>query len=251
MVWPFWRAIPGFRAAFSLRAGVAGPALMQGNEPAAVTAERGCQSVMCESAQQIVGFAVAWESEKRERESTMWYRQFFIAVACLAAAVIPATAQTLTGPGFFGFYDPATGAFQPVTPHSVAPAAGAQSIVAVTRGGTFVFKITIKIISAVSVIPASTKPSCTAYAYHSGNLYFSENASKTASRTGDTATCILRIPYLWVDADPSEGVSPQISVYTGSRSLSHNLASIALPDNGASRSGSALRPGPRIALIDA
>jgi hypothetical protein len=133
----------------------------------------------------------------------------------------------------FGFYDPATGVFQPARPTSVAPAAGAQSLATVTRGGTFVFKITIQIVSGTSIIPATTKPQCTAYATHSGNLYFSENVSKTSTRTGDTATCVLRLPYLWVDADPSNGVSPQVYVYAGDRSLSHYLTPIALPANGA------------------
>ena len=161
----------------------------------------------------------------------MRYRHFFIAAACLAATVFPATAQTLAGPGFFGFYNPATGAFQPITPPSAAPATGTQSLATVTRVGTFIFKITIKIVSPVSVIPADTKPYCTAYAYHSGTVYFSENVSSTAHRTGNTATCVLRIPYLWTDATPGVGVSPQIYVSGGNRGLNRNLPVIPLPAN--------------------
>ena len=51
----------------------------------------------------------------------MTYRQVFLAAAVLAASAIPAAAQ---GPGLFGFYDPATGAFTPVQPPVTLPAAG-------------------------------------------------------------------------------------------------------------------------------
>jgi hypothetical protein len=163
----------------------------------------------------------------------MWYRQFFVVVACLAASVIPATAQTLVGPGLFGFYDPATGAFRPVMPPSVAPAAGVQPLATVSRGGNFVFKITIKIVSPVSAIPAATKPYCSAGVSHSGTAYLSESVSKTSNRVGDTATCVMSIPFLWPNANNANGVSASIYVSGGSRSLSHSLEQIPLPPNAA------------------
>ena len=60
----------------------------------------------------------------------MTYRQFFLAAAVLAASAIPAAAQ---GPGLFGFYDPATGAFTPVQPPVTVPAAGVQAASTVSR----------------------------------------------------------------------------------------------------------------------
>ena len=82
----------------------------------------------------------------------MTYRQFFLAAAVLAASAIPAAAQ---GPGLFGFYDPATGAFTPVQPPVTVPAAGVQAASTVSRSGTFVFKITLRIVSS---LPSGTKP---------------------------------------------------------------------------------------------
>jgi hypothetical protein len=157
-------------------------------------------------------------------ECTMPYRKFFLAAAVLAASVIPAAAQ---GPGLFGFYDPATGAFTPVQPPVAAPAAGVQPASTVSRGGIFKFKITLKI---VSILPSGTKPYCSASVNHSaGNLYYSESVSTNVTPSGNTAICNLRIPYLWPSANNASGVSVSIYTSAGNRSGNQNLPSIPLP----------------------
>jgi len=156
----------------------------------------------------------------------MTYRQFFLAAAVLAASAIPAAAQ---GPGLFGFYDPATGAFTPVQPPVTVPAAGVEAASTVSRFGTFVFKITLRIVSS---LPSGTKPYCSASVSHSGvNGYYSESVSTNVTPNGNTAICNLRIPYLWPGANNANGVSVSVYVSAGNRSSSQSLPSIPLPLN--------------------
>ena len=157
----------------------------------------------------------------------MTYRKFFLAAAVLTASVIPAAAQ---GPGLFGFYDPATGAFTPVQPPVAAPASGVQTASTVSRAGNFIFKITVNI---ASTLPSGTQPYCSASVNHSaGSAYYNESASKNVTPSGTTAICNLRIPYLWPSANDVNAVSPSVYVSTNNRSISQSLPPIKLPPNG-------------------
>ena len=156
----------------------------------------------------------------------MTYRKFFLAAAFVAASAIPAAAQ---GPGLFGFYDPATGAFTPVPPPVAVPAAGVAARLHRLARRHVHIQDHVRIVSNLD--PAE-KPNCSASVSHStGNLYYSECASKTANRNGNTATCTMRIPYLWAAANNANGVSFSLYVSASNRSLNQNLPPIALPPN--------------------
>ena len=110
--------------------------------------------------------------------------------------VIPAAAQ---GPGLFGFYDPATGAFPPVQPPVTAPASGVQTASTVSRAGIFIFKITVNI--------ASTYPWARSLTVQRASITAREVSitarapQQTVTPSGNTAICNLRIPYLWPSAN--------------------------------------------------
>lgn len=150
------------------------------------------------------------------------------AAAFLAFVAAPAAAQS-AGPGLFGYYDPATGQFQPVNP-PVASSASADKA-GTTRTGTFILKLDIKIKSPLT--PADSVPSCNVYLYHTGVVSIYDSASKTANRTGDTAKCTMKIVYRWQGANGVNPVSGYFTVSAGGRYLQHYFQPFKLPANGA------------------
>jgi hypothetical protein len=164
----------------------------------------------------------------------MSYRCALTGLALLtAAAAGPAAAQTLSGPGVFGFYDAASGVFTPTPAPMAAPASGVEGRAVVARTGKFVFNVTITIVSSLG----TTTPSCSANVNHSGAVFFSESASGTVAVNGNTATCKVEIPYRWGRASTSSPVSASINVSAFgsgvSRNHSQGLPSIDLPANNA------------------
>lgn len=94
------------------------------------------------------------------------------------------------------------------------------------RAGTLNFKITITIKSA---IPATQKIYCLAYASAYGMQSNSEQATKVATRSGNTATCTVSIPYSWVGVDITTGaISTSLSIYSGTNDLTARYASRSL-----------------------
>jgi hypothetical protein len=123
----------------------------------------------------------------------------------------------------------------------------AAAAASTTHTGTIqvTFNITIK-----SAIPTSTPIYCEAdlSASDSGYLdFYSEGATATAVRNGNTATCKASIPYQWVMAgsgggyavwyyiyaQPTNGNAGNILYPSGLRSTSHQIISAApFPTNG-------------------
>ncbi len=131
----------------------------------------------------------------------------FIVCACLAVVTLPAWGQAAnakTGAainhGILGYLDPGTGAFKPMrvrTPHADAP----TSPPPVTQG-TFVIGLTINVISS---FPSDETYTCGAEStvFDESGLDFEDDATVTATRSGNTVTCTVTIPYYWRLADPS------------------------------------------------
>ena len=165
-------------------------------------------------------------------EATMRYYHtaFFWATLGVITAGGPAFAQSI--PGVLGTYNLSTGQFQPAPVQMLDPSSESSKtpLAVVSRTGTFVFRINITV---ESPSPSTTMPNCYVNVYHytSGRSY-SENNSITGTRTGDTATCIIRVPYKWTHADSAVQVQMSVTVYLGNRSSGQGL-SIPLPANGA------------------
>lgn len=66
----------------------------------------------------------------------------------------------------------------------------------------------------------------------SGPAMFSEAATSAASRSGSTATCSVRIPFLWNRADTTAKITPMLTISVGqTRYLMHSLPETAVPAN--------------------
>ena len=162
-----------------------------------------------------------------------------IAMCVLATASLPTPAmpQNAGGPGLLGFYNPGTGAFQPMqVPHAAAAPDKTEQTEPVplavsARGGRFIINITIAIVTDIG---GATIPSCSGGFSHSTSVTsFSENSFKTGTRNGSTASCQLVMNYLWPQANTSSPVSGSFSVNGGPRSVFRNLPQFDLPANGA------------------
>lgn len=97
--------------------------------------------------------------------------------------------------------------------------------------GTFVYSLKISLVTSV---PTSMPVICNATVIHSGlgGASYVESADDTGSRTADTVSCTMKIPYLWALANGSGVVIGQITVVAGDRQLSHGLPPIAMPAAG-------------------
>lgn len=150
----------------------------------------------------------------------------FIAIA----AICPALAQSM--PGVLGVYNPSTGQFQPAPVQMSAPSSTNNSAPRATvfRSGKFKFQINITVDSSS---PSTTKPTCYVYVNHypSGQSY-SENSYITGTRTGDTAHCVVNVPYKWTKADNAAAVQMSVTIYLGNRTSGRGLPDIPLPANG-------------------
>ncbi len=115
------------------------------------------------------------------------------------------------------------------------------------RSGTLVYNITINIKSKIDPPSGTASPQCGTRTFHwgSGAASYYEHGYVVATRSGSTATCKIRIPYLWSNALAASSVSSRIFVflsgddipskYTGPmlRRIDLGLLDIALPANGA------------------
>ena len=119
----------------------------------------------------------------------------FFVVACLLTMVAGGFAQnteTQKKP-VFGYMNPKTGVF-----HSLSrPALSADAAAAIVPStGTFVFSVTIAVSSA---LPTTATIGCSVFGgvedTTSGG--YENDASTTAKRAGNTATCTLTLPYSW------------------------------------------------------
>jgi hypothetical protein len=129
--------------------------------------------------------------------------QRLFAVICLLGLVPSGFAQTAEAqkkPAVFGYVDPQTGLFHSLT-RTPLSAAEKASITPIT--GKFVFNVTITVSSALS-----TK--AVIYCDVAGGVddlttgYFSNTVAVTATRSGNTATCALTVPYSWDLGSPTK-----------------------------------------------
>jgi hypothetical protein len=131
--------------------------------------------------------------------------------ALLTSALLMAGAAWAAGPqkgGVPGFLDPKTGAFTAY----VAPTQHAQTlgVEAATYTGTLVMKFNITLKSG---IPTDAVINCTQNAIVSDpSGTYSETKTYKATRTGNTATCSVSIPYSWVLSSGDQQISQTYSV---------------------------------------
>lgn len=153
-----------------------------------------------------------------------------VLAAAMVLASAPFAAADTPVPAIPGSFDPIQRIFVPAQPQT-APAAAAASV---SGQVTYSFAITV-----ASTIPTSTPIVCSATLTHlgaTGGVYM-ESASATATRSGGKATCTVKIPYLWAQANNQGFVQPQIMVIAGEkRQLIHTLAPFPLPGNNQARS---------------
>jgi hypothetical protein len=147
-----------------------------------------------------------------------------------------------------GYYDPATGAFEPL------PSAEEAEAPVTATTGTLVFKITINVKSA---IPKNAVIGCTAGASvfdSTSGLSADESGSAVATLTsGTTYSCTVKLPYSWLLSSPtSDKVSLDFNTSldygyevtatngtatlvqpVGARLTTHTLAPINVPLTGA------------------
>ncbi len=128
---------------------------------------------------------------------------------CLSAVSLPAWAQaangtaaaTTHGRGILGYLDPQTGAFRPKRTQVSAPVD--STTVSITQG-TFVVGLTVNVISS---FPSGETYICSAISEvfeETSGLDFIDTASVAGTRSGNTVTCTVMIPYYWPLATPSQ-----------------------------------------------
>jgi hypothetical protein len=146
-----------------------------------------------------------------------------------------------------GYYDPATGKFEPLAPEQDSDA---PPVVATT--GTLVFKFTVTV---KSTLPKNSVIGCTADASISDSAFNGDEHGSGVAKllSGDTYSCTVTIPYSWplssagtdsifLDSSASIDYGFQITATNGAttaiepieaRDASHSLASIKVPATGA------------------
>ncbi len=152
----------------------------------------------------------------------------FTICACLAVVTLPAwgqaaSANTANGVhGIAGYLDPQTGTFKPVR----AKASSAEPASQPPTQGTFVVGLTVNLITN---FPSGETFVCSANAEAfdvSSGLDFLESDVVAATRSGNTLTCTMMIPYYWQLADPSgDTVAVGFSVQATGPSSSNGLPS--------------------------
>jgi len=152
-----------------------------------------------------------------------------VLAAAMVLATAPFAAADTPAPAIPGSFDPVQRIFVPAQPQATPAAAP----VAVTGVVNYSFAITI-----ASAIPTSAPIQCGVQLNHvgaTGGLYF-ESATTVATRTGTKATCTVKVPYQWAQANNQGFVQPQIMVMVGEkRQLVHTLAPFPLPGNNQTR----------------
>jgi len=146
-----------------------------------------------------------------------------------------------------GYYDPATGKFEPL-----APAQDSEAPPVVATTGTIVFKFTLTV---KSVIPKNAVLGCTADASVSDSAFSGEEHGSAVAKlvSGDTYSCTVTIPYSWplsspgtdsvyLDSEASIDYGFQVTATNGAtttiepieaRGSSHSLTTIKVPATGA------------------
>lgn len=146
-----------------------------------------------------------------------------------------------------GYYDPATGKFEPLTPASESEE---PPVVATT--GTLVLKFTITV---KSVIPKNSVLGCTASADISETGFSADEHGSGVAKllSGDTYSCTVTIPYSWALSTPASdtiyleataniGYGYQVTATNGAdatvqpidyRDSTHSVPSIKVPATGA------------------
>lgn len=156
-----------------------------------------------------------------------------VLAAALAASLVSAgAASAQSAPsGIPGTFDPTTRVFVP----QPAPTTTATARTVTSRAGQVNMAMTISIVSS---IPTGTPIVCGLSLVHIGaqGAYYTEAAQTPAVRSGSTATCTVKIPYLWSLAESTGYVQPQITVTADRRQLAHGLPSFALPANKTTKS---------------
>jgi len=159
-----------------------------------------------------------------------------LAVGCISPHV---GAQTTNGKGVAGYLNPSTGVFSPIVRRVDA---AAVPMVAAASTGTLKYVMTITLKSGIST---STPIVCTGYASvrdsdFSSEVSYTEVKSVAATRSGNSATCTVAIPYAWTlpsAAGSTVGLSYTVSAGTdqasGYRFQQGTLDSITVPATGA------------------
>jgi len=153
-----------------------------------------------------------------------------------------------------GYYDPATGAFQPLP-----KATDAEEPAATVTGGTITFRLTINV---KSTIPKNAVIACSGSASvlsDSSDLTFDEEGSAVATLVSGTQyLCIVKLPYSWtlssaatdkvyLNYSASMDYGYEVTATNGSATIvqgvsarltTHSIAPIDVPINGATTTNS-------------
>mgnify|MGYP001766924527 CR=1 FL=1 len=147
------------------------------------------------------------------------------ATVLAASMVLPVAADS--GRWVPAARDATTGAVVPLDALATAqpPPSAPQAI----RTGTIVVNITISIRSA---LPATVKPMCFATINHgtnSGGAWQSyyQTDGVLAARSGNTATCSVRLPFSWADVTPANRIIVEAEVTTDVERLATNARPVS------------------------
>ena len=169
-------------------------------------------------------------------------KKLFLAIACVMGLVASSSAQlsqTKQSPWNLGFADPKTSVSDTRSePNSV------ESTTVTPTTGTYVLNLTITL---ASTIPTATKIVCLVQIEVTGDAALSgiqQTAAIAATRSGNTATCTVNIPYSWDLASPATdkldrvySILAPVEATPGTPVPFHsahlNLGSIAMPASGA------------------
>jgi hypothetical protein len=134
-------------------------------------------------------------------------RKFVLALAVLGLGLAPLSFGQLANPvhtpqRVLGYYNPATGTFEPLRPAADIDAAAT----ATTETGELIIKYTITVKSA---IPKNGVVGCSGHAdtSDSASIYYEEDATGVATLvSGSTYTCSAIIHYSWLLNTPTTDV---------------------------------------------
>lgn len=130
--------------------------------------------------------------------------KLLFAIACLLGLVASSFAQTTDATSSrktFGYVDTKTGLFHPLT--RAIQTEESRAITPTT--GKFVFNVTIAVSSA---LPTNAVITCnvTGGVDDATSGAFTNDVTVTATRTGNTATCTVNVPYSWDLANASKDI---------------------------------------------
>lgn len=133
-----------------------------------------------------------------------------LATAIAMIAGLPSAAES--GRWIPAARDPASGVVAPLEALQT-PAAGVTPTASVIRTGTVVVNITVTIHSA---LPATLRPMCFAKIGHQAATtawaFYDQTDGVLATRSGNTATCTVRLPFTWADVTLANQIQLQAEV---------------------------------------